>query len=139
MVIASYRFQRFLRKLGYPGKILAEIIFNFTKVFSGCHIDPRAEIGKGLLLPHPTGIVISRHAKIGSFATIYQNVTIGSEGNKAPIIGDCVHIYAGAVISGNISIGDRVRIGANALVLRDIRRDTLMIAPLATPYAGKKR
>ncbi|HVY12184.1 MAG TPA: serine O-acetyltransferase, partial [Alphaproteobacteria bacterium] len=82
---------------------------------------PTAEIGAGLCLPHPTGIVIGQVVKIGADVTLYQNVTLGSAraggANDQPEIGNNVVIFAGAVIVGKISIGPNAKIGANAVVL----------------------
>jgi len=76
---------------------------------------------KGLILPHPIGIVISDNALINEDCIVYQNVTIGenSEG-KAPVIGKGVIIYSGACVIGNIEIGDFSIIGANAVVLQSV-------------------
>jgi serine O-acetyltransferase len=76
---------------------------------------------KGLILPHPIGIVISDNALINEDCIVYQNVTIGenSEG-KAPVIGKGVIIYSGACVIGNIEIGDFSIIGANAVVLQNV-------------------
>lgn len=74
--------------------------------------------------PHPVGIVISAHVKIGDETSILQNVTIGvkkavteHEGNY-PVIGRNVTIFAGAVIMGGVEIGDHCLVGANAVVNR---------------------
>ena len=72
---------------------------------------------KGLLLPHPYGVVISDFATIGSDCVIYQGVTIGSnrEGD-VPVLGRGVIVYPGAVIVGRLRIGEYAVIGANAVV-----------------------
>lgn len=72
-------------------------------------------------LPHGLhGIYISRYARIGANCRIYQNVTIGEVHRAAPIIGDGCLIGAGAMIIGNIKIGNHVKIGAGAVVNSDI-------------------
>ena len=72
-------------------------------------------------LPHGIhGIFISRYASIGKDCWIYQNVTIGEINRKAPVIGDGCFIGAGAIIIGNIRIGNNVKIGAGVVVNRDI-------------------
>ncbi len=115
------------RKNSRLGYIVSKLIWRINIIFTACHIEAKAEIGPGLELPHPTGIVIGP-CIIGKHATIYQNVTIGMRHSKNtppeernyPIIGDNVRIYAGAVIIGGIRIGDNVHIGANAVVTSDI-------------------
>ena len=81
------------------------------------------------LLPHGLhGIYISRYAAIGRECCIYQNVTIGEVGGKAPQIGEHCLIGAGAVLVGGISIGDSVRIGAGAVVSTDIPSHATVVA-----------
>jgi len=89
----------------------------------GCHISPRARIGHGLSLPHPTGIVIGIGVQVGEGVTIYQGVTLGvrSKGRaEYPRIGDGVTLYAGAVVIGGVTVGDHAVVGANAVVTEDV-------------------
>lgn len=90
----------------------------------GYDIPAETKIGVGFYIGHIGGIVISSNAIIGNNCNISQGVTIGysSRGNKKgyPTIGSNVYIGPGAVIIGNIKIGDHVAIGANAVVLNDI-------------------
>lgn len=81
--------------------------------------------GGGLRLPHPYGIIISVHSKIGSHCTIFHNVTIGSDESSpveqsAPVIGNNVYIGAGAILIGGITVGDGAIIGAGAIVTKDV-------------------
>ena len=69
---------------------------------------------------HAIGIVIGSGAVIGDNCKIYQQVTIGKEKGKFPIIGDNVTIYSGAKIIGDVKIGNNAIIGANAVVTRDV-------------------
>lgn len=72
-------------------------------------------------LPHGLhGIFISRYAVIGKDCWIYQNVTLGEVNGKAPVIGDGCFIGAGAIIVGDIRIGNNVKIGAGAVVSTDV-------------------
>lgn len=74
-------------------------------------------------MPHPTGIVIGEGVIMGRNATVFQNVTIGSGDLGAgayPVIEDNVTIFANAVIVGAIKIGDGAKIGAGAIVLKDV-------------------
>lgn len=93
---------------------------------TSCHIfnseiSVDADIGGGLFVPHPYGIVIGG-ATIGSNAAILQNVTIGMRRGipGSPIIGDDFYAAPGATLFGKLVIGDRVTIGANAVVLTDV-------------------
>ena len=89
---------------------------------AGAVIPLDSDIGGGLRLPHPIGVVIFPGAVIGPNCLISQQVTIGVGGPKpgAPVIGGHVDIGAGAKILGGVKIGDHARIGANAVVLEDV-------------------
>jgi serine O-acetyltransferase len=84
-------------------------------------IEPRATLGKRLMLPHPNGVVIHEDAVVGDDCMIMQQVTIGMIGDgEVPTIGNDVYIGAGAKIIGKVMVGDGARIGANAVVTRDV-------------------
>ena len=108
------------------GRIIGRIFWFTNNMHTGCHLDPRAIIGPGCALPHPTGIVIGNSVIVGDHVTIYQNVTLGRRNSPtenirtSPIIGNHVCIYAGAVIVGGINVGHGASIGANAVVLTDV-------------------
>lgn len=93
---------------------------------TGCFLSPKATIGKGLSLPHPTGIVIGDGSVLGDNVTIYQNVTLGQKGgtDAYPTIGNNVTIYAGACLIGDITIGDGAVVGANSVVTKDVDAKT---------------
>jgi serine O-acetyltransferase len=92
----------------------------------GVYISANAQIEEGLKLPHPVGIVIGEGVVIGKNVKLFQNVTLGgarigdAKNMNYPILGDNVVIFAGAVIVGNIRIGDDSIIGANAVILKDV-------------------
>ena len=94
----------------------------FWSVVTGADIPLNSQIGGGLLLPHPNGIVIHHGARIGPNCLIFQQVTIGTRTGEImlPVIGGRVDIGAGAKILGNVRIGDHASIGANAVVLKDV-------------------
>lgn len=88
---------------------------------SGADIPLNSSIGGGLLLPHPTGVVIHPEATIGVNCLILQQVTIGTGSLPGvPDIGGHVDIGAGAKILGGVKVGDHARIGANAVVVSNI-------------------
>lgn len=106
---------------------IARILELINFIVCSNSISAKAEIGKGTCFHHHgLGCVIHESAKIGENCTIFQNVTIGSKWpngiceGKAPIIGNEVFIGAGAVILGNIYIGDKAIIGANSVVNCDV-------------------
>ena len=95
----------------------------------GGYIGRNAALQSRPILPHGLhGIYISRYAKIGRECRIYQNVTIGSVGKKAPQIGDHCFIGTGATIVGDIKIGDFVKIGAGAVVFTDVPSHATVVA-----------
>jgi serine O-acetyltransferase len=126
--LAVYRFGRWryevrpavLRK---PFSLVYKIAHVGTTALCGVEIPCEAVIGKGFLIEHTGGIVISGDAVIGDDCVIRQGVTVGlrHRGRRgSPVIGNRVDIGAGAKLLGNIRIGNDVLIGANAVVLCDV-------------------
>ena len=100
----------------------------FWSVVTGADIPLNCQIGGGLLIPHPNGIVIHPDAAIGVNCLIFQQVTLGiRSGPGVPIIGGHVDIGAGAKILGPVRIGDHTRIGANAVVTKDVPSHTTAV------------
>lgn len=100
---------------------IAVLQHRFWSAVSGADIPLRCNIGGGLLLPHPNGIVIHPEAHIGPNCLIFQQVTLGIRGRDgAPVVGGHVDIGAGAKVLGAVRLGDHARIGANAVVLHDV-------------------
>ena len=127
-IVASYRLYAHWYKAGGLKKGIAKYLWLRAVKNSGCYISPKAQIGKGLWLPHATGIVIGDGAVIGENVTIYQNVTIGQKGESDvyPTVMNGVTVYAGACIIGNITLGENVTVGANAVVLSDVPDNTVV-------------
>lgn len=102
----------------------ARIVSQFGRFFTGIEIHPGAKIGKGLFIDHGMGVVIGETAEVGDNVTIYHGVTLGGtgkdNGKRHPTVGNNVVIGAGAKILGPIYIGKAARIGANAVVLKDV-------------------
>lgn len=96
--------------------------YRFWTVITGADIPLNCNLGAGLLIPHPNGIVIHPDSTIGVNCLIHQQVTIGLKrgSNAAPIIAGHVDIGAGAKIIGDITIGEHALIGANAVIVRDV-------------------
>jgi serine O-acetyltransferase len=102
-------------------KKVAVLRHRFWSVITGADIPIITQIGGGLLMPHPNGIVIHADVKIGPNCLIFQQVTIGSkDDSKPPTLGGRVDIGAGAKVLGEINIGNYAKIGANAVVLIDV-------------------
>ncbi len=92
----------------------------FWSIITGAEIDLDCQIGGGLLLPHPNGIVIHPNVKIGPNCLIFQQVTLGIQKGGVPVLGGHVDIGAGAKILGQVKLGDHSQVGANAVVLNDV-------------------
>ncbi|MDO8825458.1 serine O-acetyltransferase [Methylophaga sp.] len=103
-------------------KKIAVIRYRFWSAIAGADIPINGDIGGGLSIPHPNGIVIHPEAKIGVNCLIHQQVTIGisRKSTKAPTIYGHVDIGAGAKIIGPIIVGEHALIGANAVVVKDV-------------------
>ncbi len=119
----NYRIAHFLWKTKF--KLIARIVSNIGKLFTGVEIHPGAIIGKNFLIDHGSGVVIGETAIIGDGVLMYHGVTLGGTGNDSsikrhPTVCDNVMIAAGAKILGNIKIGYGAKIGANAVVLKDV-------------------
>jgi serine O-acetyltransferase len=109
---------------GRGAKVAARTLGEITRVLTGVDIHPGATLGTGLFIDHATGVVIGETAEVGDDVTIYHGVTLGGSGKdtgkRHPTIGDRVTIGAGAKILGAIKIGDDSRIGANAVVVKEV-------------------
>lgn len=123
-----YRFGKCVTKIKIPilGFFLRFIYFFLNKIISeicaGVRLDLNSDIGKGFMLGHFGGIVIT--GKVGANCTVAQQVVIGYKGGFSgggvPVLGDNVYVGAGAKIIGDVKVGNNVKIGANAVVVHDI-------------------
>lgn len=123
LTLLLYRASASLSKRGRGTFVLSRVFHRANMVLTGCHISPLSELGPGVRLPHPVGIVIGDGVRIGRNVTIYQNVTIGVYSPGAleyPSIGDDVTIFAGAVVAGRVNVSDGAQVGANSFVTCDI-------------------
>lgn len=121
-LVLSHRIQNALWILGY--KKIAYLLYLLSKWKYNCDIHPGAVIGPGLRVGHCSDIVIGPEVVIGSFAVIFNGVTLGNqmltEKNNMPTLGDHVHLGTGSKILGDIFIGDMVTVGANSVVIRSV-------------------
>ena len=132
--VVLYRFSAACVSKGAVGVLLSRIFYRLNLWFNGCEIYPEAVIGPGLLLGHPTGVVIGR-VRFGSNIRIQQNTTFGvrdfdvDEHDSAsyPTLGDNIIVSAGAVLLGGIKVGNGVLIGANAVVLQDVPDNSVAV------------
>ena len=108
------------RGANLPARILSSLFRSVT----GVDIHPAAEIGRRVFIDHATGVVIGATTEVGEDVVIFHGVTLGgvsmSPGKRHPTVGNHVMIGAGAKVLGPITIGDGVKIGANAVVTKDV-------------------
>ena len=118
--------------------LIARIISQTARFFTGIEIHPGAKIGKNLFIDHGMGVVIGETSEIGDNVTIYHAVTLGGSSpsidserqrheKRHPTIGNDVVIGSGAQIIGPIKVGNNSRIAANAVVVKDVPENATMV------------
>ncbi len=116
-----------IHDLRLPGRIFATVVRWITAV----DIHPGATLGPGLFIDHATGLVIGETAEVGSDVTLYHGVTLGGTKldrmKRHPTVGDRVTIGAGAKVLGPVTIGDDSRIGANAVVVKSVPPNSVVV------------
>lgn len=123
---------------------IARIISQWARSKTGIEIHPGAVIGKGLFIDHGMGVVIGETAVIGDNCLLYQGVTLGGtgkdKGKRHPTLKNNVLVGAGAKVLGPFTIGNNVKIAANAVVLNAIPDDCTAVGVPAriVRHKGKK-
>jgi serine O-acetyltransferase len=112
-------------------KLPARALSQLTRWFTGIEIHPGATIGPGFFIDHGMGVVIGETAEVGAEVTLYHGVTLGGtsleKGKRHPTLGDRVVVGAGAKVLGAIMIGDDSRIGANAVVVKPVPPNSVVV------------
>lgn len=112
-------------------KTAARWVSQWSRFMTGVEIHPGATIGRRFFIDHGMGVVIGETAVIGDDVLMYHNVTLGGTSlektKRHPTIEDGVLIGMGAKILGNITVGAKARIGANAVVIRDVPPDSTAV------------
>ena len=118
--------------------LVARMISQLSRFLTGIEIHPGAKIGKNLFIDHGMGVVIGETSEIGNNVTIYHMATLGGiapsiNSNKQrqvkrhPTLSDCVVVGSGAQILGPVIIGANAKIGANAVVTKDVPENAVMV------------
>jgi serine O-acetyltransferase len=118
--------------------LVARIISQFSRFLTGIEIHPGAKIGKNLFIDHGMGVVIGETSEIGNNVTIYHMVTLGGiapsinsndqrQVKRHPTLSDCVVVGSGAQILGPVMVGANAKIGANAVVTKDVPENAVMV------------
>ena len=118
--------------------LVARIISQFSRFLTGIEIHPKAKIGKNLFIDHGMGVVIGETSEIGNNVTIYHMVTLGGIApsinsnnqrniKRHPTIEDEVVIGSGAQVLGPVTVGCCAKIGANAVITKDVPEKAVMV------------
>ena len=118
--------------------LVARIISQFSRFLTGIEIHPNAKIGKNLFIDHGMGVVIGETSEIGDNVTIYHMVTLGGispsinsddqrNTKRHPTLMDNVVVGSGAQILGPVVVGKNAKIGANAVVTKDVDENSVMV------------
>ena len=118
--------------------LVARIISQFSRFLTGIEIHPKANIGKNLFIDHGMGVVIGETSEIGDNVTIYHMVTLGGISpsvnsneqrniKRHPTLKDNVVVGSGAQILGPVTVGKNAKIGANAVVTKDVPENAVMV------------
>ena len=118
--------------------MIARIISQFSRFLTGIEIHPKAKIGNNLFIDHGMGVVIGETSDIGDNVTIYHMATLGGispsinsddqrNTKRHPTLMDNVVVGSGAQILGPVTIGKNAKIGANAVVTKDVPPNAIMV------------
>ena len=118
--------------------LIARMISQFSRFLTGIEIHPKAKIGKNLFIDHGMGVVIGETSEIKDHVTIYHMVTLGGispsinsdnqrDIKRHPTLEDNVVIGSGAQVLGPIIVGKNAKVGANAVVTKDVPENAVMI------------
>lgn len=110
---------------------IARFISHVSRFLTGIEIHPGAKIGKGVFIDHGMGVVIGETAEVGDYVTLYQGVVLGGsgkeKGKRHPTIEDHVVIATGAKVLGSFRVGAHAKIGAGAVVLREVPPNSTVV------------
>ena len=111
--------------------LLARMLSQFTRFWTGVEIHPAAKIGRGVFIDHGMGLVIGETAEVGDDVTLYQGVTLGGtgkeRGKRHPTLRNGVMVGVGAKVLGNVVIGENSRIGAGAVVIHTVPANSTVV------------
>lgn len=131
-----HRLAHRLHRIGLRG--LARFVSHLSRMLTGIEIHPGARIGRRLFIDHGMGVVVGGTATIGDDVTIYHGVTLGGlslkAGKRHPDVLDGAIIGAGAQVLGPITVGRGAKVGANSVVVADVRdHSTVVGIPARSP------
>ena len=131
-----HRIANFFSKAKFD--LVARLISQLSRFFTGIEIHPKAEIGKNFFIDHGMGVVIGETSEIGDNVTIYHATTLGGispsiksneqrDVKRHPTLKNNVVVGSGAQVLGPIIVGENAKIGANAVVTKDVPANAVMV------------
>ena len=131
-----HRIANFFSKAKFD--LVARLISQLSRFFTGIEIHPKAEIGKNFFIDHGMGVVIGETSEIGDNVTIYHATTLGGiapsiksdeqrDVKRHPTLKNNVVVGSGAQVLGPIIVGENAKIGANAVVTKDVSANAVMV------------
>ena len=131
-----HRIANFFSKAKFD--LIARLISQLSRFFTGIEIHPKAEIGKNFFIDHGMGVVIGETSEIGDNVTIYHATTLGGispsiksdeqrDVKRHPTLKNNVVVGSGAQVLGPIVVGENAKIGANAVVTKDVPANAVMV------------
>ena len=131
-----HRIANFFSKAKFD--LIARLISQLSRFFTGIEIHPKAEIGKNFFIDHGMGVVIGETSEIGDNVTIYHATTLGGispsiksneqrDIKRHPTLKNNVVVGSGAQVLGPIVVGENAKIGANAVVTKDVPANAVMV------------
>ncbi len=131
-----HRIANFFSKAKFD--LVARLISQLSRFFTGIEIHPKAEIGKNFFIDHGMGVVIGETSEIGDNVTIYHAVTLGGISpsinsdeqryvKRHPTLKNNVVVGSGAQVLGPVIVGENAKIGANAVVTKDVPANAVMV------------
>jgi serine O-acetyltransferase len=141
--VVLYRVSHRLHQLGWI--YLPWFLSRVSVALTGAEIEFNAQIGPGMFVAHPVGIVVGRGTVIGSGLTLFQGVTFGVKSwhpdqiRKFPRVGNNCFFFSGAAVLGDVTIGDNCIVGAHAVVTADVPSGAMAVGVPATIHPDKGR
>jgi len=134
--IFFHRIANFFSKAGFT--LIARIVSQFSRFLTGIEIHPAAKIGKNFFIDHGMGVVIGETSEIEDNVTLYHSVTLGGISpsinsgeqrgvKRHPTLKNNVVVGSGAQVLGPVIVGEFAKIGANAVVTRDVPEHAIMV------------
>ncbi len=129
-----------LGRISRSTRVIPALCRRLGVLISGASIHPSAEIGPGLVLPHPSGVVVGRDVVIGRDVFLFQGVVLGPRNHEtgagAPTVEDFVRLFPHACVFGAVTIGRETEISANSVVVKSVPAKSVVMPPKSIVFRG---